>query len=132
MAMALALVLSVVPASATTPEVGVDTTVTIGGSGNLPWVCAKFETPDDDPTTPGTQISPTGVFEQDKTVVFYVVVGDGSLGASSVTAVDVAVKYPDGSEKFQLRAIRDAPGGTTWTGERFDADGTVRRLVLGN
>lgn len=98
----------------------VDTEAVVGGSGSAPYVCAKFETPDDDPNKPDTQINP--VPGDNKTVKFYVVVGDPN-GVPDVSAVYIKVYEVDGvTLKFQLHAIK--PGWTVipWTG-MVDMDG---------
>lgn len=117
----VALVVSVVSLMALPATAGaadVDTEAVVGGTGSAPYVCAKFETPDDDPAA-GTQISPTPGGA--KTVKFYVVAGDPN-GVDDVSAVYIKVYHPDGTFKFQLDAIR--PGWTTipWTG-MIDMDG---------
>jgi hypothetical protein len=117
--LALVLVLSftAVPVLAETEKV-VDTEAMIGGSGSPPFICAKWETPDHDPA-PGTQISPVpgGM----RTVKFYVVVGDPN-GVDDIASVDVTVRYPDGTEKYQLRAIRPTWTVIPWDG-LIDMDG---------
>ena len=84
-------------------EETVDTQATVGGSGSPPFICAKFETPDHDPA-PDTQIMP--IPEGTRLVKFYVIVGDPN-GVDDVASVDVTVRYDDGTEKFQLRAVID-------------------------
>jgi len=96
----------------------VDTQAAVGGNGSPPFICAKFETPDHDPAQ-GTQILP--VPEGMRTVKFYVVVGDPN-GVDDIASVDVTVRYPDGTEKFQLRAIRPTWTQIPWTG-MIDMDG---------
>ncbi|MDD4876466.1 MAG: hypothetical protein PHQ86_04970 [Dehalococcoidales bacterium] len=115
--LALALVLSL-GVSYTVVADEVVTNATVGGSGSAPFICAKWETPDHDPA-PGTQIMP--VPGDARIVKFYVVVGDPN-GVDDIASVDVTVRYPDGTEKYQLRAIRP-----TWTqipwGGLVDMDG---------
>lgn len=85
----------------------VDTEAVVGGSGSAPYVCAKWETPDDRPLVPNTQIEPNP--GTTKTVKFYVVVSDPN-GIDDVAAVYIKTYHPDGSFKYQLDAIRP-----TWT-----------------
>jgi len=115
----LVLVLGLIggPALAVDQET-VDTQATVGGSGSPPFICAKFETPDHDPT-PDTQILP--VPEGQRLVKFYVVVGDPN-GVDDIASVDVTVRYDDGTEKFQLRAIRPTWTQIPWDG-LIDMDG---------
>jgi hypothetical protein len=98
----------------------VDTQAVVGGSGSAPYVCAKFETPDDDPSKPDTQVNP--VPGGQKAVKFYVVVGDPN-GIPDISAVYIKVYEIDGvTLKFQLHGIK--PGWTEipWTG-LIDMDG---------
>lgn len=99
-------------------EETVDTQAMVGGSGSPPFICAKFETPDDD-VIAGTQILP--IPEGMKTVKFYVIVGDPN-GVDDIASVDVTVRYDDGTEKFQLRAVRPTWTWIPWTG-MIDMDG---------
>jgi len=99
-------------------EETVDTQAVVGGSGSPPFICAKWETPDHDPA-PGTQILP--IPEGMRTVKFYVVVGDPN-GVDDIASVDVTVRYPDGTEKFQLRAVRGSWDLIPWGG-LIDMDG---------
>jgi hypothetical protein len=97
----------------------VDTEAVVGGSGSAPYVCAKFETPDDD-VTPDTQILP--IPGDMKTVKFYVTVGDPN-GVPDVSAVYIKVYELDGvTLKFQLDAIKPAWNMIPWTG-LVDMDG---------
>lgn len=96
----------------------VDTVATVGGTGSPPYVCAKWETPDHDPIL-GTQILP--VPGEMRTVKFYVVVGDPN-GVDDIASVDVTIRYPDGTEKYQLRAIRPDWTHIPWGG-LVDMDG---------
>jgi hypothetical protein len=115
----LLLVLGLVggPALAVDEET-VTTQATVGGSGSPPFVCAKFETPDHD-VAPDTQILP--IPEGMRLVKFYVIVGDPN-GVDDVASVDVTVRYPDGTEKFQLRAVRPTWTMIPWDG-LIDMDG---------
>jgi hypothetical protein len=98
----------------------VDTEAVVGGSGSSPYVCAKFETPDDDPLTSNTQISP--IPGEKKTVKFYVTVGDTN-GVDDVAAVYIKVYELDGTTlKFQLDAIKPHWTIIPWTG-LVDMDG---------
>lgn len=116
---ALALVLGLLGAPVlAVEEETVDTQAMVGGSGSPPFICAKFETPDDD-VIAGTQILP--IPEGMKTVKFYVIVGDPN-GVDDIASVDVTVRYDDGTEKFQLRAIRGTWTMIPWTG-MIDMDG---------
>ena len=101
LAIALAIVLTLAP-TLTVMAADIDTEAVVGGSGNSPYVCAKFETPDhsDDP---GTQIEP--IAGEKRVVKFYVVIGD-SNGVDDLSAAYIKVYHPDGSFKFQLDAIR--------------------------
>jgi hypothetical protein len=115
--MALVLVVSFsVPAMA---DEDVDTKAIVGGTGSPPFICAKWETPDDDPLTPGTQVLPNA--GEAKMVKFYVVVGDPN-GVDDIASVDVTVRYPDGTEKYQLRAVRPTWDLIPWGG-LVDMDG---------
>jgi hypothetical protein len=110
--LALGLVVGLMaPAALAADEVEktVDTVAIVGGTGSPPFICAKFETPDDDAIASGTQIRP--VAGAAKVVKFYVIAGDPN-GPQDVAAIDVTVRYPDGTEKFQLRAVRVSDGGT--------------------
>jgi len=115
--LALTLVLSLCVTYAAAAE-EVDTTAKVGGTGSAPFICAKWETPDHDPA-PGTQIMP--VPGDMRTVKFYVVVGDPN-GVADIASVDVTVRYPDGTEKYQLRAVRPAWTVIPWGG-LVDMDG---------
>ena len=99
-------------------EATVDTKASVGGSGSPPFICAKFETPDHDPAA-GTQILP--IPEGKRMVKFYVIVGDPN-GVDDIASVDVTVRYPDGTEKFQLRAVRPTWKLIPWGG-LIDMDG---------
>jgi hypothetical protein len=99
-------------------EETVDTQATVGGSGSPPFICAKFETPDHDPAA-DTQILP--IPEGQRLVKFYVIAGDPN-GVDDIASVDVTVRYPDGTEKFQLRAVRPTWTLIPWTG-MVDMDG---------
>ncbi|MBA7485631.1 hypothetical protein ES707_21180 [subsurface metagenome] len=101
LAIALAIVLALA-STLTVMAADIDTEAVVGGSGNSPYVCAKFETPDDSEDM-GTQIEP--VAGGQKTVKFYVVIGD-SNGVDDLSAAYIKVYHPDGSFKFQLDAIR--------------------------
>jgi hypothetical protein len=96
----------------------VDTSAKVGGAGSAPFICAKFETPDDS-VDAGTQILPNA--GMDKVVKFYVVLGDPNT-VDDIASVDVTVFYPDGTEKFQLRAIRGTWTLIPWDG-LIDMDG---------
>jgi len=105
LAITLAVILSLaVPMTAMAATV--DTEAVVGGSGNSPYVCAKFETPDHSEEL-GTQIEP--VAGGQRVVKFYVVIGD-SNGINDLSAAYIKVYHPDGSFKFQLDAI--TPGWT--------------------
>jgi hypothetical protein len=56
-----------------------------------------------------------------KVMKFYVVAGDPN-GVDDIAAIDVTVRYPDGTEKFQLRAIRPNWTMIPWGG-LVDMDG---------
>jgi len=101
LAIALAIVLTLVP-TLTVTAADMDTEAVVGGSGNSPYVCAKFETPDHSDDL-GTQIEP--IAGEKRVVKFYVVIGD-SNGVDDLSAAYVKVYHPDGSFKFQLDAIR--------------------------
>jgi len=94
------------------------------GAGSPPYVCAKFETPDHS-TTPGTQILP--VAAGDRIVKFYVVTGHPNGDTGLIVRVDVTVRYPDGTEKFQLTAIKDANGN--WSAQDNSGNPVAVRLV---
>jgi hypothetical protein len=97
----------------------VDTEAIVGGSGSAPYVCAKFETPDDDPA-PDTQILP--IPGANKVVKFYVVCGDPN-GIPDLSAVYIKVYELDGvTLKFQLDAIKPAWTVIPWGG-LVDMDG---------
>ncbi|GAF69065.1 unnamed protein product, partial [marine sediment metagenome] len=101
LAIALAIVLTLAP-TLTVMAADINTEAVVGGSGNSPYVCAKFETPDHSEDS-GTQIDP--VAGGQRVVKFYVVVGD-SNGVDDLSAAYIKVYHPDGSFKFQLDAIR--------------------------
>ena len=104
LAVALAIVLILVPTlTATAADIPTEAVVAGDGGGNSPYVCAKFETPDDYPDDPGTQIDP--IAGDQRMVKFYVVIGD-SNGVGDLSAAYVKVYHPDGSFKFQLDAIK--------------------------
>jgi hypothetical protein len=97
----------------------VDTKAVVGGSGSAPYVCAKFETPDDR-ADPDTQIEPIpgGM----KTVKFYVVCGDPN-GVPDISAVYIKVyELDDTTLKFQLDAIEPNWTVIPWSG-MVDMDG---------
>ena len=118
LAVVLALSLAL-PVMASTP---VPTEAEVGGSDSPPYICAKFETPDEDASKAGVQVIPeppapplpptVGTTSDGwKIVKFYVVAGDPN-GVDDIAAIDVSVYYPtgtpeDGKLKFQLRAIRE-------------------------
>ena len=116
-AVVLVLSLAMPVMAAETETVGTAANV---GCGAAPYICAKFETPDHS-TNWGTQILP--VAGGDRDVKFYVVTGHPN-DLDKIARVDVTVKYPDGTEKFQLTAVKDMATGT-WTG----VGGAVVRLV---
>lgn len=96
----------------------INTELEVTSSGGAPYVCAKFETPDDVPLD-GTQIEP--VAGSIKTVKFYIVVGDPN-GIPDISAVYVKVYHPDGSFKYQLDAIMPNWTIIPWDG-MIDMDG---------
>ncbi len=101
LAITLAVILSLaVPMTAMAADI--DTEAVVGGSGNSPYVCAKFETPDHSEEL-GTQIEP--IAGEKRVVKFYVVIGD-SNGVDDLSAAYIKVYHPDGTFKFQLDAIR--------------------------
>lgn len=101
LAIALAIALTLAP-TLTVMAADIETEAVVGGSGNSPYVCAKFETPDHSEDV-GTQIEP--VAGGQRVVKFYVVVGD-SNGVDDLSAAYIKVYHPDGEFKFQLDAIR--------------------------
>ena len=101
LAIALAIVLTLAP-TLTVMAADINTEAVVGGSGNSPYVCAKFETPDHS-EDPGTQIEP--IAGEKRVVKFYVVIGD-SNGVDDLSAAYIKVYHPDGTFKFQLDAIR--------------------------
>jgi len=118
LAVALAIVLALA-STLTVMAATVPTEAVVGGSGNSPYVCAKFETPDHNEDMEGTQIDPEA--GEQRVVKFYVVIGD-SNGVDDLSAAYIKVYHPDGSFKFQLDAIRP-----DWTvipyGGLIDMDG---------
>jgi len=106
----LTMTVPAIAASVTT----VGTGAIVGGGGNPPSICAKFETPDD-LTAPGTQFNPTP--NVDRPMKFYVIADDPN-GINDLYGIDVAVFYPtfagpmSGQEKFNAQAQRT--GDTTW------------------
>jgi hypothetical protein len=102
LAFTLAIILTLA-STLTVMAAEMDTEAVVGGSGNSPYVCAKFETPDHDEDMMGTQIEP--VAGGSRVVKFYVVIGD-SNGVDDLSAAYVKVYHPDGSFKYQLDAIR--------------------------
>jgi hypothetical protein len=97
----------------------INTELEVTQSGGSPYVCAKFETPDDNDLVDGTQIWP--IAGGMKTMKFYVVVGDPN-GIPDVSAVYIKVYHPDGSFKFQLDAIMPNWTIIPWDG-LIDMDG---------
>jgi len=106
-ALVVTLALVAVPVIANGEET-VDTGATVDGGGSPPFICCKFETPDHDPDASGTQVLP--VADAQRMMKFYVVAGDPN-SVDDIASVDVTVRYPDGTEKFQLRAIK---GTDSW------------------
>jgi len=102
LAVALAIVLALA-STLTVMAATMDTEAVVGGSGNSPYVCAKFETPDHNEDMEGTQIDPEAGAK--RVVKFYVVIGD-SNGIDDLSAAYIKVYHPDDSFKFQLDAIR--------------------------
>jgi hypothetical protein len=85
----------------------VDTEVTVqAGGGSIPIVKCKWETPDDDPATPGTQVDPPGVFGGTKTVTYWAVVTDeednGHVGQVYVDVYHPAGPPENGSFKYEV------------------------------
>jgi hypothetical protein len=125
----LALVLTVaiaVPALAN----GVQTGVTIeAGGGNVPVVKCKWEETDVDPTKPGTQINPPGVFGGTVNVKYFVVVTDIEDGGDvGQTWVDVyhPSDWPDPDEGGQCGSFKYEIPLTRW--EKVNE--TVKQQVL--
>jgi hypothetical protein len=87
----------VIPALA---QVTTEVTVQTGG-GTAPIVKCKWETPDDDPAIPGTQVNPPCVFEAKKTVTYWAVVTDAEDNGN-VGQVSAEVFHPDGTPKYQV------------------------------
>jgi hypothetical protein len=100
-------------------DADVSTSATIDGGGSPPFICAKWETPDWDETTQGVQVMPNPGTSKD--MKFYVVAGDPN-GIDDIAAIDVTVRYDDGTEKFQLRAIKGSWTQIPWGG-LVDLDG---------
>ena len=119
-ALVVTLALLAVPVIANGPET-VTTGASVTGNGSPPRICCKFETPDHDPELAGTQVLP--VADGQRMMKFYVVVTDPNDN-DTIASVDVTVRYPDLTEKFQLRAIR---GEASWKqlmwDEMIDMDG---------
>jgi hypothetical protein len=130
LAVVLALSLAL-PAMANGTDETIPTEAEVGGSDSPPYICAKFETPDEDSSKAGVQIVPEppapplppACPDADgwKIVKFYVVAGDPN-GVGDIAAIDVSVYYPtgvpeDGKLKFQLRAIRDSNEASGWRAE---------------
>jgi len=119
------LVVEIIPSLVASPTVTMSAVV--GGSGQAPTICAKFETPDDLSATPGTQFNPTpGALRPMK---FYVLADDPN-GVNDIAAIDIAVFYPtitglpkSGLEKFNAQAQKI---NGTWTFE--DAAISVRQI----
>ena len=109
-----AVVVSMPMAMADPPVLDADlpTEAVVGGGNTPPYICAKFETPDH-MVADGTQISP--VAGGTRLVNFYAVAGHPT-DLSRITRIDVTVFHPDpdGSEKYQLTATKDAAG--MWSG----------------
>jgi hypothetical protein len=107
------------------PSADVPSQAVVGGSATPPYICAKFETPDHS-VDDGTQISP--IAGGTRMVNFYVVAGHPS-DLSKITRIDVTVfkPSPDGSEKYQLTATKDATG--IWSGVKNYPDGTSHPVL---
>jgi hypothetical protein len=120
-AVVVTLALVAVPVIANGGGETVTTGASVNGGGSPPRICCKFETPDHDPDVSGTQVLP--VADGQRMMKFYVVVTDPNDN-DTIASVDVTVRYPDGTEKFQLRAIR---GTDSWKqlmwDEMIDMDG---------
>jgi hypothetical protein len=119
----IAIVIAVIAVLAmTVPAMAVTTQVNIGGTGggNPPFVLCKFETPDEPnpiPTDDGTvdiypeaPVPPFDTVGTDgwKQINYYLVVDDPDNDIY-ITGVDIIVKYPDGSEKYNLHVTRCYP-----------------------
>jgi len=117
LAVTLAIVLTLAP-TLTVMAADIDTEAVVGGSGNSPYVCAKFETPDHSDDL-GTQIDP--IPGEKRVVKFYVVIGD-SNGVDDLSAAYIKVYHPDATFKFQLDAIRPDWGVIPYDG-LIDMDG---------
>ena len=81
------------------------------GEGPAPTIVVKWETPDEDILTPGTQINPPMSYGGNRTVKYWAVVTH-PYGKENVQAVYVDVYYPDiigtdkewcGKHKYQLK-----------------------------
>ena len=122
--LALSLALPVMAAPSTVP-----TEAEVGGGDSPPYICAKFETPDDDSSTSGVQLIPEPPApplpptnpDADgwKPIKFYVILGDTN-GVDDIAAVDVSVYYPEsdthtGELKFQVRAVSNGATVPVWT-----------------
>ena len=114
-ALVVTLALLAVPVIAN-GESTVDTGASVNGGGTPPEICCKFETPDHDPDLAGTQVLP--VADGQRMMKFYVVAMDTNDN-DTIASVDVTVKYPNGDEKFQLRAIK---GTDSWKQIMWDGD----------
>jgi hypothetical protein len=124
--LAVVLVLSLaLPVMASDTPQTVNTEAVVGGGDAPPYICAKFETPDDNSSTtdtvelipepPAPPLPPAeGPNDGWKPIKFYVVLGDTN-GVDDIAAVDVSVFYPDGTLKFQVRAVSDGATVRTWT-----------------
>jgi hypothetical protein len=107
----IAILAMTVPAMADNSSTSVDIQT---GTGGAPYVVAKWETPDDDPATIGTQILPPLVKNAIKDVKYYALVDDPQ-GDSNVSHVYVDVWHPTNSpapydannyHKYQLELSR--------------------------
>jgi hypothetical protein len=95
---ALVLVISFgLPALANGSEVETGVTVTQSG-GDHPIVKCKWETPDDDPIEPYTQVDPACTFQGKKTVTIWVVIGD-TEDNGVVAQVVADIYHPEGPPK---------------------------------
>jgi hypothetical protein len=123
-ALALMLLTSMSVTATAVADETVPTEAVVGGGLTPPYICAKFETPDHDDATPGTQISP--VPNGERIVKFYVITGHPT-DLSKITRVDVTVLNPDGTEKYQLVAAKDPTG--IWVGTKHLPDGTTETVA---
>jgi hypothetical protein len=93
------LMIAVLTLSTVAPVLAADVSTGVkiqSGGGTLPVVLAKWETPDDDPVTPMTQVNPPMVFGAEKPVTYFAVVTDAEDNGK-LQQVWADVYHPEGN-----------------------------------